>query len=117
MKDGNNQARVKKGKMVRLDVQFAPEKFDVKSEDALHRLAIQRSAENAVWMRHSQIEEEMRNTMRGLAKDNFQAEMKSQADHAIRLIREAEWRAETEQAQQKIQTQKNLEHLQQEGVP
>jgi hypothetical protein len=117
VKDGNKQTRIKKGRMVPLDVQSAPAKFDAKLEDALHRLAIQRSSEIAVWMRHSQIEEEMRNTMRGLTKDTFQSEMQSQADQVIRAMREAERRAETERAQQEMQMQKNLEHAQQEGAP
>jgi hypothetical protein len=109
-KNGNKQTRVKKGRMVRLDGKSAPERFDVKSVDALHQLAIRRSSEIAAWMNHSLIEAEMRATIRGLKEDEFQSRMQLQKDQEMRRLRDAEWSTDDGQkAMEQRQIQQDME--------
>jgi hypothetical protein len=113
VKDENKKTRIQKGRMIYLEAKAAPAKFDVKSEDALHRLALQRSTEIAVWMRHSQIEEAMRNVIRGL--ESFESQMQSQADQEVQRLREAERRIKMDRIQQQEIMKKQPEGLQQQG--
>jgi hypothetical protein len=114
-KNENQQTRIAKGKMVRLDGKSAPVRFDVKSVDALRQLAIRRSSEITVWMKHSEIEAAMREAIRGLIKDEFQSRMQSQADQEIQRLQDAEWRVQAEQARQEMLRQKEIERQQQQS--
>jgi len=51
-KNGGKKIQGKKGRMVRLDGDFARKSFDLKAADALHSWAIIRSSVNAYWRRY-----------------------------------------------------------------
>jgi hypothetical protein len=58
--NGKKKTRITEGRMIRLDSQSAPAKFDVQSTDDLHQLAANRSTQLVARMRHSEVEDAMR---------------------------------------------------------
>jgi hypothetical protein len=113
-KNENQKNRIIKGRMVHLDGESAPVRFDVKSVDALRQLAIRRSSEIAVWMKHSEIEAAMRSAIQGLSEDDVQARMQSQVNQEAQRLKDAQWRIQAEQERQKMIQQKEEELRQQQ---
>jgi hypothetical protein len=113
-KNGNKQRRITKGRMVNLDSESAPVRFDVKSVDDLHRLATNRFAELVVWMKHSEIEAAMRANIWEIIETTLgvrKLDVQSQADQEVQRVQSIQ---NQQQYQDRIQAQQEQQILQQQ---
>lgn len=114
VKNGARQIRVKKGRKVSLAGEPVPARFDARSADQLHKLVIQRSSEISVWMRRSEIETAMRQTVQVL-QDEFQSMMQSQARQEEQRLENAQWMERAEQARQEMLKQQEMQKAREAG--
>jgi hypothetical protein len=112
-KNGKKQTRITKGRMINLDSESAPAKFDVKSVDDLHRLATNRSAELVVWRKHSEIESAMRTKIYEIIEVTLgvrKLDLQSQADQELQRMQAMQRQQQDNAKLQQEQEMRRIEY-------